>query len=406
MINLVLEMLSGFLTQQGWYGLIRPIDSLFEQLAFRVFCAVAFSFLVVLFFGPRVIRWLTLKKIGDAPEFNHAELNEKMRSKANTPTMGGMLIAAAVLASALLFADLGNDYIAMGFIVIIWHAVVGGFDDWLKLTAASRGTGSRQGLRSWEKLVFQLGIGVVIGYFAYQVGATGTETAAAAGAVVDEGSRMAHVLHVPGQRAYVPPIKEPNTQLLYLGPIAYVAFMTLFMAGMSNAVNITDGMDGLAAGIAAIVGFGLVGLCLLVGSDELAREQLVPYVAESGELAVLAAALAGAVGGFLWFNCSPASVFMGDTGSLLIGGLIGYIAVVIRMEYVVIIMCGVYLWEILTVVIQVGYFKKTGGKRVFRCAPYHHHLHMLGWPEQRVVTRFWIVTVLLTALALASLKVR
>jgi len=400
MINFILELLGPFLTDRGWYGLIRPIDSLFQQLAFRVFCAVGVSFAVVVFLGPRVIRWLTLKKIGDSPEFNHAELNEKMRSKANTPTMGGVLIAAAVVASAMLLADLRNDYVVMGFVVILWHAGIGAIDDWLKLTAATRGEGSRQGLRSWEKLVAQLGLGVVIGWFAYQVGATGAEAALA------EAERMAHVLNLPLQRTYVPPTMEPNAQLLYMTPIVYTAVMTLFMAGMSNAVNITDGMDGLAAGIGAVVSFGLIALCLLVGSDDWARGQLVPYVPGSGELAVLAGALAGAVGGFLWFNCSPAAVFMGDTGSLLIGGLIGYIAVVIRMEYVVIIMSAVYLWEIVTVVIQVGYFKSTGGKRVFRCAPYHHHLHMLGWPEQRIVARFWIVTVLATAFALATLKLR
>jgi phospho-N-acetylmuramoyl-pentapeptide-transferase len=399
-INLLLELLGGFLTERGWYGAIRSVDTLFQQLEFRVFCAFACSFVVVLIFGNRVIRWLALKKIGDAPEFNHAQLNEMMRSKANTPTMGGILIAAAVLVSTLLFGELTNDYVVMGLIVALWHAIVGGFDDWLKLTAASRGEGSRQGLRSWEKLVFQLGLGVVIGYFAYQVGAQGVEAAA------EQSQRMAHVLNLPFQRTYVPPERFANPELIYLTPIVYVTIMTLFIAGMSNAVNLTDGMDGLAAGIAAIVGVGLIALCVLVGSDEWARGELVPYVPGSGELAVLASALAGAVGGFLWFNCSPASVFMGDTGSLLIGGVIGYIAVIVRMEYVVIIMTGVYLWEILSVVIQVGYFKSTGGKRVFRCAPYHHHLHMGGWPEQRVVARFWIVTVILTAVALASLKLR
>ena len=395
MIYQLLEQLGPWLTRLGVYRYFM----VFEQLNFRVFCSAVLSFLCVLLFGRRVIRWLSLKKIGDSAEFNHAQLNEMMKSKANTPTMGGLLIAGAICLATLLFADLSNDYIKLGLFVLVYHAGIGGFDDWLKLTAASRATGSRQGLYSWEKLVCQLGLGVVIAIFAYSAGNAG-QTAAA------EAPRIAHVLNLPLQRTYEPPAFSVSEGLIFLSPVVYVAFMTIFMAGMSNAVNITDGMDGLAAGIAAIVGVGIVVLCVVVGTESIAQPLLVPYVPASGELAVLGGAMVGACLGFLWWNCSPASVFMGDTGSLCLGGLIGYIAVVIRMEYVILLMCAVYIWEILSVVMQVGYFKATKGQRIFKCAPYHHHLHMSGWPEQRIVARFWIMTILLTAMALASLKLR
>ncbi len=396
MINALIDALGPWLVEQNLFRYVM----VFEQQNFRVFCSALASFLVVVLCGRRVIRWLAMKKIGDHPEFDHAEINEKMKSKANTPTMGGILIAGAVLVSTLLFADLGNDYVRMALFVLLWHAGVGGADDWLKLTAASRGAGARQGLYSWEKLVFQLGIGAVIGYFAFTAGGVGQEMGAA------EAPRLAHVLNLPFQKTWEARAGDVAAGLGYLPLFAYMAVMTLYMAGMSNAVNITDGMDGLAAGCAGIVGVGLVVLSIVAGDEAAARELLVPYVPSSGELAVFAAAITGACFGFLWWNCSPAHVFMGDTGSLCLGGSMGYVAVVVRGEIVVLVMCGVFAWEILSVVLQVGYFKWTRGRRIFRCAPYHHHLHILGWPEQRIVVRFWIISIVLTAIALASLKVR
>jgi phospho-N-acetylmuramoyl-pentapeptide-transferase len=180
----------------------------------------------------------------------------------------------------------------------------------------------------------------------------------------------------------------------------------LMIAGMSNAANITDGMDGLAAGITTAVCFGLVVLGFVAGELNWAQYLLVPHVPGAGELAVIAGALAGACLGFLWWNCSPAHVFMGDTGSLALGGLIGFIAVVLRQEVVVLVMTGIFLAELGSVVLQVGCFKLTGGKRIFRCAPYHHHLHLGGWPEPRVVARLWIISVVLVVIGLATLKLR
>jgi phospho-N-acetylmuramoyl-pentapeptide-transferase len=395
LFNLV-ELLRDWLTRKDLYRWVM----VFDQREFRVLAAALLSFAIVLFFGKRVIRWLTAKKIGDQAKFDVKALDEANASKANTPTMGGLLIAAAIGVSVLLLADLQNRYVQLALVVVTWLAAVGGADDWLKLTAASRGSTSRQGLYAWEKLVFQIGIGVLVGYFAYREGglSSGLSTA------LDPS--LAHVLNLPFQKTYANALSGPSPTLIYWGIGAYTVVMLLMMTGMSNAVNITDGMDGLAGGVSVIVAFGMTLLCLIAGSEELAKYYLVPYVATAQELAVVTGALAGACLGFLWWNCSPASVFMGDTGSLCLGGLLGYIAVVIRQEFVVVLMCGVFMLEIMSVVIQVSYFKWTKGKRIFRCAPFHWHLRMGGWPEQRIVARFWITSVILVAVGLATLKLR
>jgi phospho-N-acetylmuramoyl-pentapeptide-transferase len=202
-----------------------------------------------------------------------------------------------------------------------------------------------------------------------------------------------------------------NPNLVFLSMPFFVVFALLMIAGLSNAVNITDGMDGLAGGISGIVSFALLVLALIAGSEQWAQYLLVPHITGGDELAVLAGAMAGACLGFLWWNAAPAQVFMGDTGSLALGGLIGYIAVAIRQEIVVLLMCGVFLLEIASVMMQVGWFKytriRTGtGKRIFRVAPYHHHLHMGGWAENQVVVRLWILAILLCVVALATLKLR
>lgn len=390
MLDFILNLLKDWLTAQDLYSYVQVLD----QLPFRAFLAGAAAFAAVIGFGPRTIRWLKAKKIGDAAQFDVAALNEAMASKANTPTMGGVLIALSILGAVLLFGDLQNRYIQLALIVLLWHAVVGGVDDWLKLTAASRPGGSRQGLYAWEKFVFQIGVGLLVGYFAYSAGFAAEEKS------------LAHVVNLPFQKTYMTAAGPVNPALWYLPMWAYVVMMVLMMAGMSNAVNITDGMDGLASGVTTIVGIGLIVLAFIAGTRADAQFLLIPYVATAGELTILAAAMVGAVLGFLWFNCSPASVFMGDTGSLCLGGLIGYIAVVLRQEIVVLIMCGVFVIEIASVMLQVGYFKATGGKRIFRCAPYHWHLRMGGLQEQKIVARLWILSILLVGIALATIKLR
>ncbi len=390
MVYLLYERLRNWIYEHGLDGPLGVLD----QIEFRALAAAGLSFAIVLLLGKRIIALLVRLKIGDAGLSDAESLRRIAASKSNTPTMGGILIAAAIFIATFLLADISERWVQLGLIVLLWMACVGAADDWLKMTAARRGS-SRQGLHAWEKLVFQLGIGAIVGYFGYRAG------------ISDAPVDIAHVLNLPFQKTYESSLTDRLGAGVIVLPLgAYVILSVLMIAGMSNAVNITDGMDGLASGISAIVAIGLVVLALIAGNQSWAQTLLVPSVTGSAELAVLAGAMAGACLGFLWFNCSPAQVFMGDTGSLCLGGLIGYIAMVVRQEAVVLLIAGIFLFEIASVVIQVAYFKSTGGKRVFRCAPYHHHLHLGGWTEQQVVARLWIVTVLLLVVALASIKLR
>jgi phospho-N-acetylmuramoyl-pentapeptide-transferase len=387
MLYWLLDLTRDWLIDHKIYWLFSVLD----QVQFRALAAAGLSFAIVLMFGQRVIAGLVRLKIGDSGQSDAELLQQQAQSKANTPTMGGVLIAGAIFISVSLLADIRQFYVYMGLIVLVWTGAIGAADDWLKLTAKRRGTG-RQGLFAWEKLVFQLGIGVLVGYFGFMHGDSSAEF------------DLAHVLNVPFQKTWSG--GEISSTLIYLPMAAYIILATLMLTGMSNAVNITDGMDGLASGISSAVALGLFILCLVAGEPGWARYLLVPYVPYSSDLAVIAGSMGGACLGFLWWNCAPAQVFMGDTGSLCLGALMGYIATIVRQEAVLLIMSGVFLMEIASVVIQVGFFKMTKGKRVFRCAPYHHHLHLGGWKEQQIVARLWIVAVLLVVAALATIKIR
>ena len=396
MIYILLDMLRGWLVDHKLYAFFR----VFDEIQFRTLMAAGLSFAIVVFFGKRVIRMLIRLKIGDAGETDAALLREHAATKANVPTMGGILICGAIFISTFLLADIRVNIVYLGLFTLVWMAVVGGADDYLKLTAATRGTG-RQGLYSWEKLVFQLGIGLIVGFFAYRYGVQVED-----GAQVDS---ISHVLNLPFQRTYEPGTKFAADGLIYLGLPAFMILSMLVVAGLSNAVNMTDGMDGLAAGISGIVSFALI--LLVAGQLSSAQYLYVPYVPMADELAVISGAMFGACLGFLWWNCKPAQIFMGDTGSLALGGMIGYIAIITRQEFVVLLMCGVFIFEILSVVMQVGWFKytriKTGtGRRIFRIAPYHHHLHQGGWAENQVVARLWLISILLVVVAMASLTLR
>ncbi|MBY0112813.1 MAG: phospho-N-acetylmuramoyl-pentapeptide-transferase [Phycisphaerales bacterium] len=395
MLYVLLDLCRKWLSEHGtWIGErgYYTLFAIFDQIQFRTLAAAILSFAIMIVFGRRVIAMLVRLKIGDAGLSDAEALKRHAASRANVPTMGGILIAAAILVSTLLLADLRQFYVQAGLIIFITFAGVGAADDWLKLTATQRGSKSRQGLYAWEKLVFQLGVAALVAWFLY--GHTNTPA-----------PDLAHVLNLPAQKTWESP-GNVSSSLIYLGAIAYVAFATLMIAGMSNAVNIADGMDGLVGGTAGIVSIGLVVLSLIAGSQTAAQYLLVPHIPIADELAVMSGAMAGACFGFLWWNCSPASVFMGDTGALALGALVGYIAVITRQEFVIVAMCGIFMIEAGSVALQVGYFKSTGGKRIFKVAPYHHHLHLSGWTEQQVVARFWIITVLLLALALATIKIR
>ncbi len=387
MLYNLLQVIDDRLDEIGLYSLLQVL----YQLEFRAFGAVLLSFAIVLVCGRPVVRWLIRQKIGDAPEFYNADLNQLMASKAATPTMGGILIVGSVGLTTFLLADLHNRYVIIAFIVLGWLAILGGVDDWLKLTSARRGPGSREGLHAWEKLLFQLGIGAVAGLFIYRHGG---------------GKVLSQVLVLPFQRTYQPGTLDPEEGVIVLGGFAFVLICTFLVAGTSNAVNLTDGMDGLAAGTSAVAAFALMVLCYIAGNVETARFLMLPYIDGSEELMILTGAMAGACLGFLWFNCAPAEVFMGDTGALPLGGLMAYIAVAIRQEILLILIGGIFFVEVASVVVQVGYFKWTGGRRLLRCSPIHHHFHLAGWSEQQVVTRFWVLAVVCAMAALISIKLR
>jgi len=389
---------------EGWVGnSVYWVIQIFTQFHFRAFAALIFSFLFVLLLGPRTIKRLTALKVGDNPEFYNSDLNILNQGKKNTPTMGGILIVGAIVASVVLFADVvGSRYVHLSVLILLWLAGVGMFDDWLKLTAARRAAGTREGLFAWEKLLFQLGGAGLVTFFLYSVSSGETDTSAIS-------------MNWPFQRTYEPQefadIKALGTftlnpNLWIMGIMWFMIVGTLFIAGTSNAVNIADGMDGLAAGTMSIASIVVMVLCFIATSRDWSLLLLVPYVPGSKELIVVSGAMAGACLGFLWFNCNPARVFMGDTGSLALGGLLAFITVAIRQEALLLLIAGIFYLELASVMLQVGYFKSTGGRRIFRCAPIHHHFHLGGWSESQVVVRFWLITAILGAIALASIKVR
>jgi len=371
----------------------------YQYVIFRSIAAVLTSALIALLIGPGIIRWLMRKKIGDRPEFYHAALNELTKEKANTPTMGGLIIIFATLLTTLLWAKLGNPFVRKALFLIVWFAALGAMDDWLKLTGAirhsplSRGQArpcegrGRSGLFAWEKLIFQIGGAVLIASFLF-----------------------ADFVNIPDAKLFWLPFYKHG---LPLDSWIFILIAIFYISATSNAVNLADGMDGLAAGCVGIVSFVLIILCY-VASETMTRTTIVtwssylllPHIPQAGELSIFFSAILGAVLGFLWFNCHPAQTFMGDVGSLPLGAAMGYGALVTRNEILLFIIGGVFVLELASVVLQVGYFRYTGGKRLFRCAPIHHHFHLIGWSEPQVVVRFWLLAVAFAALALATLKIR
>lgn len=358
----------------------------YQDVMFRSVAAVLTAFAVAILLGPKIIRWLMRKKIGDRPEFHHATLNELTKAKANTPTMGGLIIILATFAGTLLWAKLNNPFVQKAIFLMIWFGALGGVDDWLKLTADSRRS-SRNGLNPWEKLLFQIGGAVLIASFLY--------------------TDFANI--ADGKLFWVPFYKYG----LPLANWMFVLIAIFYITATSNAVNLTDGMDGLAAGCVGMVSLVLTLLCY-VASETMTRTSsitwasylLLPHIPQAGEMSIFYASILGAVLGFLWYNCHPAQTFMGDIGSLPLGAAMGYGALVTRNEILLLIIGGVFIIELLSVVLQIGYFKYSGGKRIFRCAPIHHHFHLAGWSEPQVVVRFWLLAAVFAALALATLKIR
>ncbi len=371
-----------------------------ESPLFRATLAVLMGFGIVLLLGPRTIRALLRLKIGDQAEFDHEKLNLLTQGKKNTPTMGGALIVAAIVVTGLLLADIANFYVVLGIFCILWLAVVGGFDDWLKLTA-SRRAGTRDGLRTWEKLVFQIALAALLAIFVYRTGRANAESSLWTD-VSATYSPYFNVLSVPFWKGE----KIGLYHGVILSTPAFALIAVLVIAGTSNAVNLTDGMDGLASGCLILTALCFMVLAAVVGDAGLARQLLFYHINGAAELAVLCGAAVGACMGFLWYNAYPAQVFMGDTGSLPLGGLMGYVAIVTRLELMLFIVGGVFVIEALSVLLQIFYYRTTGGKRLFRCAPIHHHFHLAGWTETQVVMRFWLLAALFATFALATIKLR
>jgi phospho-N-acetylmuramoyl-pentapeptide-transferase len=361
---MLLELTRWLEQLQGHFGL-------FAYLTFRGILSALTALALSLWWGPAVIRKLALFKGGqpirtDGPQTHF--------SKAGTPTMGGALILVTVLASVLLWGDLRNKYVWMVLAVMVAFGAIGWYDDWLKIVKRDP-----NGMKSRWKYLLQSVFGLATGLMLY------------------------YTADVPAATTfYIPFFKAVALPLV---SISFVAIAYLWIVGFSNAVNLTDGLDGLAIMPTVLVACALGVFAYASGNVVFSTYLQIPQIPGAGELVIICAAIAGAGLGFLWFNTYPAMVFMGDIGALALGAVLGTIAVIVRQELVLVIMGGVFVIETLSVMIQVGSFKLTG-KRVFRMAPIHHHFELKGWPEPRVIVRFWIISVVLVLVGLATLKVR
>lgn len=344
--------------------------AVFQYLTMRAILGVMTALAISLLMGPWMIRKLNYLQIGQSVRDDGPESH---LSKSGTPTMGGTLILAAIFISALLWSDLSNRYVWVVLVVTAIFGAVGWVDDYRKVVESNS-----RGLPAKWKYLWQSVAGVGAAVFLYYTATSPAET-----------------------QLMVPFFKDVALDL----GLFYIVLTYFVVVGSSNAVNLTDGLDGLAIMPTVMVGGALGLIAYLVGHSEFAGYLHIPYIAGSGELVVFCAALAGAGLGFLWFNTYPAQVFMGDVGALALGAALGIIAVIVRHEIVFFIMGGVFVMETVSVILQVGSFKLTG-RRIFRMAPLHHHFELKGWPEPRVIVRFWIITVMLVLFGLATLKLR
>lgn len=347
--------------------------NIFKYITFRAAMAAVTTFVLCMILGPFFIRYLRHKKIREiAKRADCPSLDQFQVSKEGTPTMGGIFVIGSVLISVVLWADLSNPYIVLTFLTCLYLSFLGYIDDYVKLT---RRNDLKRGLSARMKLLWQLLWGLLIGAFIY----------------LQPGSTTSLALPF-------------SKHLVELG-IFYVLFVALVVIGTTNAVNLTDGLDGLAIGCTLIVSLTLGVLSYIVGNIKFSQYLFIPYVPGAGELTVFCAALVGASLGFLWFNSHPATVFMGDTGSLALGGSIGVISIFIKKEILLLLLGGVFVVEALSVILQVASFK-TMKKRIFKVSPLHHHLQLSGWHESKIIIRFWIIGIILALLTLTTLKIR
>ncbi|MDH3504423.1 MAG: phospho-N-acetylmuramoyl-pentapeptide-transferase [Nitrospirota bacterium] len=342
--------------------------NVFRYLSFRIIYAAVTAFLIVFFLAPPMIKKLQTLKLGqkirtDGPQ-SHL-------GKSGTPTMGGLLIIFSVLLSTVLWADISNFYIWLVLLSLVGFGLIGFVDDYIKILR-----GQSKGLTATQKIVGQLGVALGIGLFFYLSPGYSTE------------------LSVPFFKNFTPDLG-----------VFYIPFAVLVIVGCSNAVNLTDGLDGLAVGPVIISAMAYTVVAWAVGNKLVSEYLLIPHIDGAGELAILTASIIGAGLGFLWFNTYPASVFMGDVGSLPLGAALGTVAVVCKHELLLVLVGGVFVMEAVSVIFQVASFKSRG-KRIFLMAPLHHHFELKGWEEPKVVVRLWIIAIILGLLSISTLKLR
>jgi phospho-N-acetylmuramoyl-pentapeptide-transferase len=374
-----------------FYHLLTPLVdtfsafNVFNYITFRAACAASTAILLAFFVGPSIIRALNARGVGqvvrgDGPASHH--------TKRGTPTMGGLILLLCTIIPTLLWARLDNQYVLLAALAMIWMGGIGFVDDYLKIVE-----GKPRGLVARYKLVGQVTFGIALGLTLLFWPVWPTED-------------------IPADATTLPFFKYV---LVPLTPVVYIAFVTFILTGFSNAVNLTDGLDGLAAGLTVIAAGAFAVFSYIFGHAIAADYLLVYFMLGAGELSVFCAALMGAALGFLWFNSHPAEVFMGDTGSLAIGGAFGTVAILLKSEFLLLLVGGVFVAETASVIIQTGAFrwrKHRFGRdfarkhRVFRMAPLHHHFEQLGWTESKIVSRFYIIGILCAIVALATLKFR
>lgn len=408
-----------------------PGVGVFYYITFRAAMAVILSLIISLVYGKRIIRFLHKKQIGETVR----DLGlEGEKQKKGTPTMGGIIIISAIIIPTFLFARVENVYIILMLISTIWLGLIGFLDDYIKVFKKNK-----EGLSGRFKLIGQAGLGIIIGltmYYNDNVYIT-RDTTGNTPAIYskddivikegivrnDERGNARTYAHVKSQVTTIPFAKNHELSyskmaswfgddyLKYTTPLIYVIFVTFIIAAVSNGANITDGLDGLATGTSAIIGICLALFAYLSGNFFLAKYLNIMQIPNIDELSIFIGAFVGACIGFLWYNSYPAQVFMGDTGSLALGGIIASLAIIIRKELLIPIICGVFLVENLSVLIQVGYFKWTKrkhgeGRRIFLMSPLHHHYQKLGYHESKIAIRFWIIGIILAVLSIVTLKLQ
>ena len=389
-----------------------PGAGVFQYISFRAALAIIASLLVSLVFGGRIINLIRKKQIGESVRKLGLEGEQ---AKSGTPTMGGLIILSAILIPTLLFARLDNIYIQVMLISTIWLGIIGFIDDYIKVFRKDK-----EGLAGKFKILGQVGIGIIVGLvmvFHSDIVVKEKNIPTEIEGVYDfsENAHKSSITTIPflknNEFDYHDLTSWLGEGMKKYSWLLFILVVIFVIAAVSNGANMTDGLDGLATGTSAIIGSTLV-LFTYVSGNIIAADYLnIMYIPDSGELVIYMSAFVGSCVGFMWYNSYPAQVFMGDTGSLSLGGIIAVVAILIRKELLIPILCGVFLIENLSVILQVGYFKYTRkkygeGKRIFMMAPLHHHFQKLGIHESKIVTRFWIVGIFLAILTIVTLKLR